>query len=75
MFMKAHVTGESASIAGEDTGVGKEAPILLDDEHDASASRITGEDTGVDCIVFYHGWVLFMSYLQLIISVSCTSAI
>lgn len=43
MFMKAHVTGESAGIAGEDTGDGKDAPILLDDEHDASASRITGK--------------------------------
>ena len=32
MFRKAHVTGESATIAGEETVGGNEAPILLDDE-------------------------------------------
>ena len=41
MFRKAHVTGESATIAGEETGDGKEAPILLDDDHDGS--KITGK--------------------------------
>jgi hypothetical protein len=43
MFRKAHVTRESASIAGEETGDGKDAPILLDDDRDASTSRITGK--------------------------------
>jgi hypothetical protein len=43
MFRKAHVTGESAGIAGEEIGDGKDAPIMLDDYHDASASRIKRE--------------------------------
>jgi hypothetical protein len=39
MFRKAHVTGESATIAGEETVGGNEAPILLDDE----APKISGK--------------------------------
>ncbi|KAI4969936.1 hypothetical protein ZWY2020_000850 [Hordeum vulgare] len=42
MFRKAHVTGESAAIAGQETGGGKEAPILLEDDHGTS-SKITGK--------------------------------
>jgi hypothetical protein len=37
------VTGESAGIAGEELGYGNDAPIMLDDDRDASASRITGK--------------------------------
>jgi hypothetical protein len=43
MFRKAHMTGESAGIAGEEIGDGNDAPIMLDDDRDASASRITGK--------------------------------
>ncbi|KAE8797423.1 L10-interacting MYB domain-containing protein-like [Hordeum vulgare] len=42
MFRKAHVTGESAAIAGQETGGGKEAPILLEDDRGTS-SKITGK--------------------------------
>jgi hypothetical protein len=40
MFRKAHVTGESAAIAGQEEH-GKEAPILLDDDQDTS--KVTGK--------------------------------
>ncbi|CAM0870664.1 unnamed protein product [Alopecurus aequalis] len=42
MFRKAHVTGESAAIAGQETGGDKEAPILLEDDRGTS-SKITGK--------------------------------
>jgi hypothetical protein len=41
MFRKAHITGESATIAGEDRGDGKNAPILLDD--DRGTPKVTGK--------------------------------
>jgi len=41
MFRKAHVTGESAAIAGQETGEGKETPIVLVGDRDTS--KITGK--------------------------------
>jgi hypothetical protein len=39
MFRKAYVTGESAAIAGQETG--ESTPILVDDDRDGG-SKITG---------------------------------
>ena len=43
MFRKAHVTGESSAIPGEETGEDKEGAILLDDDGDASKKTALGK--------------------------------
>ena len=43
MFRKAHVTGESAAIPGEETGEDKEGAILLDDVGDSSKKIALGK--------------------------------
>uniref|UniRef100_A0ACD5Z9G9 Uncharacterized protein n=1 Tax=Avena sativa TaxID=4498 RepID=A0ACD5Z9G9_AVESA len=49
MFRKAHVTGESAGIAGEEEETGNEAPIMLDDDTCGQASsKKTGKRKHVE---------------------------
>jgi len=49
MFRKAHVTGESAAIAGEEEETGNEAPIMLDDDTCGQASsKKTGKRKHVE---------------------------
>ena len=43
MFRKAHVTGESSAIPGEETGDDKEGAILLDDECDGTKKTALGK--------------------------------
>jgi hypothetical protein len=43
MFKKAHVTGESAAIPGQELGEDKDGPILLDDDGEATKKTTLGK--------------------------------
>jgi hypothetical protein len=43
MFRKAHVTGESATIPGQELGEDKDGPILLDDDGEAVKETTLGK--------------------------------
>ncbi|XP_051207086.1 L10-interacting MYB domain-containing protein isoform X2 [Lolium perenne] len=43
MFKKAHVTGESAAIPGQELGEDKDVPILLDDDGEATKKTTLGK--------------------------------